>query len=218
MAIKPNELWSWDITKLKTFVKCQYFHLYVILDVFSRYVVGWRVEICESGELAKDLMETSCERQQIQPGILSMHSDNGSAMISQPVASLLITLDVAKSHSRPHVSDDNPFSEAQFKTLKYRPTFPDRFASLEHARAFLREFFAWYNTEHHHSGLALLTPHDVHHGLVDQRIGQRALVLEAAYAATPERFVSRPPTPRRPPETVWINPPKPSAATEEARP
>ena len=217
MATKPNCLWSWDITKLKTFVKCQYFHLYVILDVYSRYVVGWRVETCESGELAKDLMETSCDRQKIQPGVLSMHADNGPAMISQPVASLLITLDVAKSHSRPHVSDDNPFSEAQFKTLKYRPTFPERFASIEHARAFLREFFAWYNTEHHHSRLALLTPHDVHHGLVDQRISHRARVLDAAYAATPERFVRRPPAPRRPPETVWINPPKEPCATEEAR-
>lgn len=215
MATKPNQLWSWDITKLKTFVKCQYFHLYVILDVYSRYVVGWRVETCESGELARDLMETTCERQSIQPGVLSMHSDNGPAMISQPVASLLITLDVAKSHSRPHVSDDNPFSEAQFKTLKYRPSFPERFASIEHARAFLREFFAWYNTEHHHSRLALLTPSDVHHGLVDQRLGQRALVLDAAYAARPERFVRRPPTPRRPPQTVWINPPKEPPATEE---
>ena len=217
MATGPNQAWSWDITKLKTFVKSQYLHLYVILDIYSRYVVGWRVETCESGELAKELMETACERQKIPPGLLTMHSDNGPAMISQSVASLLITLDVAKSHSRPHVSDDNPFSEAQFKTLKYRPNFPERFASLEHARAFLREFFAWYNTAHHHSRLALLTPHDVHHGLVDQRISQRAAVLDAAYAAKPERFVRRAPTPRRPPETVWINPPKQSPATEEAR-
>lgn len=217
MATKPNQLWSWDITKLKTFIKCQYFHLYVILDVYSRYVVGWRVETCESGELAKDLMETSCQRQKIQPGMLSMHSDNGPAMISQPVASLLITLDVAKSHSRPHVSDDNPFSEAQFKTLKYRPSFPERFASLEHARVFLREFFAWYNTAHHHSRLALLTPYDVHHGRVDERIAQRAAVLDAAYAAKPQRFVHRPPAPRRPPQIVWINPPKESPANEETR-
>jgi putative transposase len=217
MATAPNQLWSWDITKLKTFVKCQYFHLYVILDVYSRYVVGWRVESRESGELAKDLMETTCERQQIQPGVLSMHADNGPAMISQPVASLLISLDVAKSHSRPHVSDDNPFSEAQFKTLKYRPAFPERFASIQHAREFLREFFAWYNTEHHHSGLALLTPHDVHHGLVDERLSHRARVLDAAYAANPERFVSCPPTPRRPPTTVWINPPKDPTTTEETR-
>lgn len=217
MATAPNQLWSWDITKLKTFVKCLYFHLYVILDVFSRYVVAWRVETCESGELAKDLMETACERQHIQPGVLSMHADNGPAMISQSVASLLIALDVAKSHSRPHVSDDNPFSEAQFKTLKYRPDFPERFASLQHSREFLREFFAWYNTEHHHSRLALLTPHDVHHGLVDERLSHRARVLDAAYAANPERFVGRPPAPRRPPTTVWINPPKDSTTTEETR-
>jgi putative transposase len=217
MATGPNQLWSWDITKLKTFIKCMYFHLYVILDVYSRYVVGWRVETCESGELAKDLMETTCERQQIQPGVLSMHADNGPAMISQPVASLLITLDVAKSHSRPHVSDDNPFSEAQFKTLKYRPDFPERFASIQHAREFLRGFFAWYNTQHHHSRLALLTPHDVHHGLVDERLSQRARVLDAAYAANPERFVRSAPTPHRPPTTVWINPPKDPTAPEEPR-
>jgi len=216
MATGPNQTWSWDITKLKTFAKSHYLHLYVILDIYSRYVVAWRVETCESGELAKELMETACERQKIQPGLLTMHSDNGPAMISQSVASLLISLDVAKSHSRPHVSDDNPFSEAQFKTLKYRPTFPARFASLEHAREFLREFFAWYNTQHHHSRLALLTPHDVHHDLVDERLARRARVLDAAYAANPERFVHRAPTPRRPPEIVWINPPKPNPATEEA--
>ena len=217
MATGPNQTWSWDITKLKTFIKSQYLHLYVILDIYSRYAVAWRVETCESGELAKELMETACERQKIQPGLLTMHSDNGSAMVSQTVASLLVTLDVAKSHSRPHVSDDNPFSEAQFKTLKYRPHFPERFASIEHARQFLRDFFAWYNTQHHHSRLALLTPHDVHHGLVDERLAHRARVLDAAYAAKPERFVHRAPAPRRPPETVWINPPKPIPATEEAR-
>jgi len=216
MATAPNQTWSWDITKLKTFVKSQYLHLYVILDIYSRYVVAWRVETCESGELAKELMETACERQKIQPGLLTMHSDNGPAMISQSVTSLLVSLDVAKSHSRPHVSDDNPFSEAQFKTLKYRPTFPARFASLEHAREFLREFFTWFNTQHHHSRLALLTPHDVHHGLVDERLAGRARVLDAAYAANPERFVHRAPAPRRPPEIVWINPPKPNPATEEA--
>lgn len=218
MATGPNQTWSWDITKLKTFLKGHYLHLYVILDIYSRYVVGWRVETCESGELAKELMETACERQNIQPGVLTMHSDNGPAMVSHSVASLLVTLDVAKSHSRPHVSDDNPFSEAQFKTLKYRPHFPERFASIEHARQFLRDFFAWYNTQHHHSRLALLTPHDVHHGLVDERLAHRARVLDAAYAAKPERFVHRAPAPRRPPQTVWINPPKPVPATEEARP
>ena len=203
--------------KLKTFVKCQYFQLYVLLDVFSRYVVGWRVEHRESGDFAADLIETACLRQGILPGELKVHADNGPAMISQPVASLFTTLDIKESHSRPHVSDDNPFSEAQFKTLKYRPDFPKQFASIEHAREFLREFFTWYNTQHHHSRLALLTPSDVHHGLVDMRINARATVLDAAYAAHPERFVRHPPTPRRPPTTVWINPPKDPINTENNR-
>ena len=187
MATKPNQLWSWDITKLKTFVKSQYFHLYVILDVFSRYVVGWMVAERESGDLAKALIDETCERQGITAGDLTFHADNGSAMVSQPVAFLLASLGVIKSHSRPHVSDDNPFSEAQFKTLKYRPDFPERFASLEHARSFLRDFFAWYNTQHHHDGLALMTPYDVHHGLVAERLAKRARVLDAAYG-TCQRF------------------------------
>ena len=217
MAKKPNMLWSWDITKLKTFVKSQYLHLYVILDVYSRFVVGWMVAECEDGHLAKDLIDQTCERQAIKPGELTFHADNGAAMIAQPVAFLLASLGVTKSHSRPHVSDDNPFSESHFKTLKYRPDFPERFASLEHARAFLRAFFDWYNTQHHHDALALLTPHDVHHGLVSQRLEQRGRVLDAAYAAHPERFVNRPPAPAAPPQTVWINPPKPSAPTKETQ-
>lgn len=216
MAKKPNQLWSWDITKLKTFVKSQYLHLYVILDVFSRYVVGWMVADRESGELAKALIGQTCARQGIRPGELTFHADNGSAMVAQPVAFLLAALGITKSHSRPHVSDDNPFSEAQFKTLKYRPDFPERFASPEHARAFLRDFFTWYNTRHHHDGLALLTPHDVHYGLVEERLANRARVLDAAYAAHPERFVRRPPKPAPLPEAVWINPPK-QPATVEAR-
>ena len=217
MACKPRQLWTWDITKLKTFVKSQYLHLYVILDVFSRYVVGWMVAERESGELAKALIDETCTRQGIMPGELTFHADNGPAMIAQPVAFLLASLGITKSHSRPHVSDDNPFSEAQFKTLKYRPDFPERFASLEHARAFLRDFFTWYNTQHHHDALALLTPHDVHHGLVAERLAQRARALDAAYAAHPERFVRRPPTPAALPEAVWINPPKTLPATEEAQ-
>ena len=217
MAKKPNQLWSWDITKLKTFVKSQYLHLYVILDVYSRYVVGWRVADREAGELAKALIDETCERQGIQPGELTFHADNGPAMVAQPVAFLLASLGITKSHSRPHVSDDNPFSEAHFKTLKYRPDFPARFASLEHARAFLRTFFAWYNTAHHHDALALLTPHDVHHGLVAARLAQRASVLDAAYAAHPERFVRRAPAPTAPPEAVWINPPKTPSASEVAQ-
>jgi putative transposase len=217
MATGPKQLWSWDITKLKTFVKSQYLHLYVILDVFSRYVVGWMVAERESGELAKALIGETCERQSITPGELTFHADNGAAMVSQPVAFLLASLGVVKSHSRPHVSDDNPFSEAQFKTLKYRPDFPARFASLTHARTFLREFFDWYNNRHHHDALALLTPHDVHHGLVVERLAQRARVLDAAYAAHPERFVRGAPTPTAPPKTVWINPPKTPTETQEPR-
>lgn len=217
MATGPKQLWSWDITKLKTFVKSQYLHLYVILDVFSRYVVGWMVAERELGELAKALIEETCERQRITPGELTFHADNGAAMVSQPVAFLLASLGVVKSHSRPHVSDDNPFSEAQFKTLKYRPDFPARFASLEHARTFLREFFDWYNTRHHHDALALLTPHDVHHGLVAERLAQRARVLDAAYAAHPERFVHGKPEPTAPPKIVWINPPKTPTETQEPR-
>ncbi len=215
MATAPKQLWSWDITKLKTFVKSQYLHLYVILDVFSRYAVGWMVAERESGELAKALIDETCERQSITPGELTFHADNGAAMVSQPVAFLLASLGVVKSHSRPHVSDDNPFSEAQFKTLKYRPDFPERFASLTHAREFLREFFDWYNNRHRHDALALLTPHDVHHGLVAQRLAQRARVLDAAYAAHPERFVRGAPLPAAPPKEVWINPPKAPTETQE---
>ena len=215
MARKPNQLWSWDITKLKTFLKSQYLHLYVILDVYSRYVVGWMVAEREDGELAKALIDETCQRQGIQPGELTFHADNGPAMVAQPVAFLLASLGITKSHSRPHVSDDNPFSEAHFKTLKYRPDFPERFPSLEHARRFLRQFFTWYNTQHRHDALALLTPHDVHHDLVRERLSQRRHVLASAYAAHPERFVLRPPVPAVPPEAVWINPPKPKPSTQE---
>jgi len=217
MATGPKQLWSWDITKLKTFVKSQYLHLYVILDVFSRYAVGWMVAERESGELAKALIDETCERQGITPGELTFHADNGAAMVAQPVAFLLASLGITKSHSRPHVSDDNPFSEAQFKTLKYRPDFPERFASLEHARTFLRAFFDWYNNHHRHDALALLTPHDVHHGLVTERLAQRGRVLDAAYAAHPERFVRGAPVPTAPPETVWINPPKAPSGIQEDR-
>ena len=213
LAVAPNQVWSWDITKLLGPAKWTYFYLYVILDIFSRYVVGWMVANKECARLAEDLIATTCARQRIEPGQLTLHADRGSSMTSKPVAFLLANLGVTKTHSRPHVSDDNPFSEAQFKTLKYHPAFPKRFASLEHARAFLRAFFDWYNTQHHHDSLGLLTPHDVHHGLAAERLANRARVLDAAYAAHPERFVRRPPTPAAPPEAVWINPPK---KTEQA--
>jgi putative transposase len=207
LAKAPNQLWSWDITKLHGPTKWTYFYLYVILDVFSRYVVGWMVAHRESAQLAKKLIDEVCARQGIVPGQLTIHADRGSSMTSKAVALLLSDLGVVKSHSRPYVSDDNPFSEAQFKTLKYRPDFPDRFGSIQDSRSFCGAFFPWYNTEHRHSGIGLLTPHDVHHGLADQRVATRARVLAAAYAAHPERFVGGLPQPPTPPTEVWINPP-----------
>jgi putative transposase len=209
LATAPNQLWSWDITKLLGPQKWSYFYLYVILDVFSRYVVGWMVADGESATLAKRLIEQTCERQGIRPGQLTIHADRGSSMKSKPVALLLSDMGVTKTHSRPHVSDDNPFSEAQFRTLKYRPDFPDRFGCIEDARAFCVDFFHWYNIEHHHSGIALMTPHDVHYGLAIARREQRATVLAAAHQAHPERFLRGLPTPAALPTAVWIN--KPSA-------
>lgn len=212
LATAPNQLWSWDITKLKGPVKWSYFNLYVVLDVFSRYVVGWMVARRESAVLAERLIATSCERERILPGQLTVHADRGSAMTSKSVALLLADLGVTKTHSRPHVSNDNPYSEAQFKTLKYRPDFPERFGSLEDARSYGTHFFTWYNTVHRHSGLGLVTPHDLHHGLAERRRAGRARVLEAAYAATPERFVRQVPVPPALPTAAWINPPKLLAA------
>jgi putative transposase len=212
LATAPNQLWSWDITKLKGPVKWSYFNLYVVLDVFSRYVVGWMVARRESAVLAERLIATNCERERILPGQLTVHADRGSAMTSKSVALLLADLGVTKTHSRPHVSNDNPYSEAQFKTLKYRPDFPERFGSLEDARAYCAAFFAWYNTVHRHSGIGLVTPHDLHHGLAERRRAGRARVLRAAYAATPERFVRQVPVPPALPTAAWINPPKLLAA------
>jgi len=206
LACRPNELWSWDITKLLGPVKWTYFYLYVMLDVFSRYVVGWMVAHRESATLAERFIQDTCGRQRIDRGQLTIHADRGSAMTSKPVALLLADLGVTKTHSRPHVSNDNPFSEAQFKTLKYRPAFPDRFGSIQDARAHGQDFFAWYNEAHHHSGLGLLTPHDVHFGLAAQRLAVRADVLAMAYAAHPERFPAGRPAPPAAPTRVWINP------------
>lgn len=208
LATRPNQLWSWDITKLLGPAKWTYFYLYVILDVFSRYVVGWLVAHRESAVLAEKLIRVTCARQGIAPGELTIHADRGSSMISKPVAFLLADLGVTKTHSRPHVSNDNPFSEAQFKTMKYRPEFPDRFGSIVDARGFCQTFFPWYNTEHHHSGIGLLTPEDVHFGRAASRLAARAEVLAAAYAAHPERFVRGLPQPPAVPTAVWINPPK----------
>ena len=214
LATAPNQVWSWDITKLLGPVKWTYFYLYVILDIFSRYVVGWMVAHADGAQLAQDLIGATCAKHGIAPGRLTIHADRGSSMKSKPVALLLADLGVTKTHSRPHVSDDNPFSESQFKTLKYRPDFPERFGSIEDARAFCRPFFGWYNTEHHHSALGLLTPEIVHYGRTLEVLAARQQVLTAAWHAHPDRFVRRPPIPASPPGAVWINPPRP--ASEEA--
>lgn len=210
MARGPNELWSWDITKLRGPAKWTYFYLYVILDVFSRFVVGWMVALRESAKLAEKLIGETCARQEVAPGTLTIHADRGSSMRSKPVALLMADLGVTKTHSRPHVSDDNPFSEAQFKTMKYRPDFPQRFGALQDARGFCRDFFDWYNLEHHHSGLGMLTPYDVHNGLAEQRVAERQAALDAAFQAHPQRFPHGRPIARHPPREVWIN--KPAAA------
>ncbi len=208
LATRPNTLWSWDITKLKGPAKWTYFHLYVILDVFSRYVVGWMAAYRESATLAQRLIEASCAQQGIEQGHLTIHADRGSSMISKSVALLLADLGVTKTHGRPHVSNDNPYSESHFKTLKYRPEFPERFGSMPDARRFLTDFFLWYNTMHHHSGLGLMTPFDVHYGVAGTRFTEREAVLRHAFEATPERFVRGVPKPPALPQEVWINKPR----------
>lgn len=215
LATGVNQVWSWDITKLLGPAKWTYFYLYVILDIFSRYVVGWMVAQRESATLAERLIDATCAKQGIQPGQLTLHADRGSSMKSKTVALLLADLGVTKTHSRPYVSDDNPFSEAQFKTLKYRPDFPDRFGSIQDARAFCGPFFHWYNAEHRHSGIGLLTPETVHYGRTDQVLAARTATLLAAYAAHPERFVGKPPEPPKVPRAAWINPPPEKTTRQE---
>jgi len=207
LAECPNEVWSWDITKLKGPAKWTYYYLYVILDVFSRYAVGWTVQHRESSQVAKDLIAQAVEQQQVGRDQLTVHADRGSSMTSKPVAFLLADLGVLKTHNRPYTSTDNPYSEAQFRTLKYRPGFPQRFDSIEHARAFCREFFPWYNRDHRHSGIGLMTPATVHYGRAPALHAERARVLDAAYAARPERFVRHPPRPPALPTAAWINKP-----------
>ena len=210
LATGPNQLWSWDITKLKGPAKWTYYYLYTSLDVFSRYVPGWLIAECESATLAKQLIAESCAKQGIELGQLTLHADRGSAMISKTVAQLLADLGVTKTHSRPYVSNDNPYSEAQFKTMKYRPGFPERFGSIQDARAWARTFFHWYHHEHHHSGLGLLTPATVHYDQAQIVLERRQKVLQAAYAAHPERFVRGEPKPPSLPTEVWINKPQSS--------
>lgn len=215
VATQPNQVWSWDITKLRGPAKWTYYYLYVILDIYSRYVVGWMVASRESKVLAERLFAETIRKQGIIHGQLTIHADNGSSMTSKPVAFLLADLGVTKTHSRPHVSNDNPYSESQFRTLKYRPNFPDRFTSIEESRVFCAKFFRWYNHDHHHSGLGLHTPADVHYGRADAVRAARATVLDLAYAAHPERFVRKPPEPPELPQAAWINKPPEAENSED---
>src|ERR1035437_9325575 len=209
LATAPNQLWSWDITKLRGAAKWTYFYLYVILDVFSRCVVGWMVAYRKPAEWAKRLLKPTCHKHNIPAGQLTLHADRGKVMTSKPVAFLMADLGVTKTHSRPYVSDDNPYSESHFRTLKYRPDFPDRFGCIQDSRAFCQQFFQWYNGEHRHSGIAMLTPAMVHFGETQTVLARRQLVLDAATQAHPDRFVRRPPKPMPLPSEVWINKPLP---------
>lgn len=207
LADGPNQVWSWDITKLRGPVKFQYYQLYVVLDIFSRYVVGWMLAERECGQLASHLIGETCAKQGISPGQITIHSDNGPAMTSKPLAALAAQLSLSKSFTRPYTSNDNPFSESQFKTVKYHPLFPGRFGSFEDALAFCRWFFNWYNNEHRHSGIAYMTPHDVHHGLAQHVVLHREAVRAAAFHRNPERFVRGLGSTPQPPSQAWINPP-----------
>ena len=215
VASKPNEVYSWDITKLLGPAKWTYFYLYVIIDIYSRYVPGWMLARAERASLAEALMAETIEKQGIQAGELTIHSDRGSPMIAKPVAHLLADLGVTKSHSRPHVSNDNPYSESQFRTLKYRPDFPRSFGSFEDAHAHCARFFAWYNDEHRHSGIGFHTPADVHYGRAELIREQRGQVLQAAYGVHPERFVRKVPTPPELPTVAWINRPEEATTTAQ---
>lgn len=216
LATGPNQVWSWDITKLRGPQKWNHYHLYVITDIYSRYVVGWMVAPRESAELAKELIRKTCQRQKVNQNELVIHSDRGPSMNSRTVAQLLADLGVTKSLSRPHVSNDNPYSESLFKTLKYCPQFPDRFGCIADARAFLRKFFDWYNNDHHHSGIALMTPFTVHYGFASQCNQVRATVLLRAFAAHPERFVKGKPKPLELPQAAWINEPRKTEPEQSA--
>jgi transposase InsO family protein len=211
LAEAPNTVWSWDITKLMGPAKWTYFYLYVIIDIFSRRVVGWCVADAESAVLFKELFEDTLLKQQVPPGQLTLHADRGGPMKAKATAELIADLGVTKSHSRPQTSNDNPFSESQFKTLKYQPQFPKRFGCIEDARAFCRAFFQWYNQEHHHIGLGLMTPDQVHYGQANDVHAARQRTLNSAFQANPERFVNKPPVPPDKPTAVWINPPQQKA-------
>ena len=212
LATGPNQLWSWDITKLRTDSKWTYHYLYVIIDVYSRYVVGWMVAPKENALLAEQFIAETCYKEGIVRDQLTIHADRGSAMKSKTVSQLMADLGVTKTHSRPHVSNDNPFSESQFKTLKYHSTYPKKFGSLEDAKLFLRSWFDWYNNEHRHSGIEMLCPADVHRGRADDILSKRQEILDGVYQRLPERFPKGPPLVKKLSKAVWINPPKEIAA------
>jgi putative transposase len=216
IAHRPNQVWSWDITKLQGPTRGTYYELFVIIDLFSRYVVGWMVSEAETGELAEAFIAETLVAQGISRDQLTLHADRGTSMTSKPVAQLLVDLGVARSHSRPHVSNDNPYSEANFKTLKYCPAFPGRFGSIEDARVFCAVFFDHYNHVHHHTGIGLHTPASVHYGTATEIRVQRAVTLDAAYAANPARFRHRRPQPPKLPTVAWINEPTPEALIKSA--
>ena len=216
LATAPNQVWSWDISKLLGPAKWTYFYLYVLLDIYSRYVTGWLLATRENAALAKHLIEETCRRQGIAPDQLTVHSDRGPSMTSKPVALLLSDLGITKSLSRPYTSDDNPYSEAHFKTLKYTPGFPDRFGSIQDGRGYCQGLFDWYNTKHHHSGIGMMTPETVHYGCAPVVIAARQKTLDKAFAMHPERFVRQPPTHQEVPLQVWINPPKTKADSHVA--
>ena len=213
VATKPGQVWSWDITKLRGPDRGVYYDLYVVLDIFSRFVVAWTVAACEDSEIAKTMLEQAMGVHGIPEAI---HADRGTSMTSKPVAQLMVDLGVARSHSRPHVSNDNPYSEAAFKTLKYAPVFPERFGSLADARAFSERFFGYYNHEHRHSGIGLHTPASVHFGTASKVRAQRQQTLNAAYAAHPKRFGNRRPQPPKLPNVAWINQPSQEALIQTA--
>jgi putative transposase len=214
LATGPNQVWSWDITKLRAVQKWTYYYLYVLLDIFSRYAVGWMLSHRESGELAAELLQQSYHKQGVDPEQLTVHADRGSAPTSKTLKQMMIDLGVKRSHSRPRVSNDNPFSESNFHTVKSRPDYPNRFGCYEDASSFCRSTFDWYNQEHHHSGIAMLTPAEVHYGRAEQVLADRQRVLDAAYAAHPERFVNGPPKVPSLPQAVWINPPEDKSKSE----
>jgi putative transposase len=214
IAEGPNKVWSWDITKLMGPAKWAYFYLYVIIDIFSRRVVAWHVADAETAALFKPLFEDAAAKHGVVPGQLTLHADRGASMKAKATALLLADLGVTKSHSRPHTSNDNPFSESLFKTCKYQPQFPQRFGSIQDAKAFCRRFFDWYNRDHHHLGIGLMTPNQVHYGQADEVYAQRQRTLDKAFEANPNRFVKKPPKPPQKPTAVWINPPKMKLETQ----